>query len=189
MAEIRGKSAVGKLRDRAGHFYPGRTRADHNEGEKPPPLGGIGLCLGTLEGQQDPSPQIGGVVDGLQAWRVRRPTVVSEIRVLRAGRQNEIIERDAPVFRDDPRWIELIKHFPAADTPGVRAVVLVKADRVSDSCGFSVPFMEYQGERTLLAEYFDRKSEEEHAAYCEQKNTASIDGLPAIPVPLPPRAA
>lgn len=98
--------------------------------------------------------------------------------------------RGEPVFRDDPRFTELLGRFdPAVDGSGLRAIVLVRAERVSDSCGFAVPLMEYQGDRDLHAEYFGRKTEEEFATYCEGKQFVgtSIDGLPALPLPLPPR--
>lgn len=98
--------------------------------------------------------------------------------------------RGEPVFRDDPRFTELLGRFdPAVDGSGLRAIVLVRAERVSDSCGFAVPLMEYQGDRDLHAEYFGRKTEEEFATYCEGKQYVgtSIDGLPALPLPLPPR--
>ncbi|MFD5410670.1 pyridoxamine 5'-phosphate oxidase family protein [Streptomyces nojiriensis] len=93
------------------------------------------------------------------------------------------------VFRDDPRWGELIALFGEADGPAARAIVLVHARRISDVCGYAVPLMEYQGERTLHAEYFGRKTDEEFAAYCEKKEFigSSLDGLPALPLPLPPR--
>ncbi|MET9854361.1 pyridoxamine 5'-phosphate oxidase family protein [Streptomyces sp. NPDC006450] len=93
------------------------------------------------------------------------------------------------VFRDDPRWGELIALFGDADGPSARAVILVKARRIGDVCGYAVPLMEYQGERTLHAEYFGRKTDEEFAAYCEKKDFigVSVDGLPALPLPLPPR--
>ncbi|KMO97201.1 pyridoxamine 5'-phosphate oxidase family protein [Streptomyces roseus] len=93
------------------------------------------------------------------------------------------------VFRDDPRWGELIGLFGAADGPAARAVILVRARRIADVCGYAVPLMEYQGERTLHAEYFGRKSDEEFGAYCEKKEFigSSLDGLPALPLPLPPR--
>jgi len=96
-----------------------------------------------------------------------------------------------PIFRDDTRWPELIDHFAAADGPGARAIVLVHAVMVSDSCGFAVPFMDYREERTQHAEHFGRKSDPEFAAYCGRKphNATSIDGLPAIPLPLPERTA
>ncbi|MFJ9697954.1 pyridoxamine 5'-phosphate oxidase family protein [Kitasatospora sp. NPDC101183] len=98
--------------------------------------------------------------------------------------------RGEPVFRDDPRFADLLGRFdPSADGSGLRAIVLVHAERVSDSCGFAVPLMDYQGDRDLHAQYFDRKDEEEFNAYCERKEYigTSIDGLPALPLPLPPR--
>ncbi|MFD4656702.1 pyridoxamine 5'-phosphate oxidase family protein [Kitasatospora sp. NPDC058444] len=100
--------------------------------------------------------------------------------------------RGEPVFRDDPRFAGLLRHFdPAADGSGLRAIVLVVAERVSDSCGYAVPFMDYRADRDLHARYFDRKDEEEFGAYCERKPLVgtSIDGLPALPLPLPPRPA
>ncbi|MFJ2186979.1 pyridoxamine 5'-phosphate oxidase family protein [Kitasatospora sp. NPDC087861] len=98
--------------------------------------------------------------------------------------------RGEPVFRDDPRFAALLGRFaPDADGSGLRAIVLVKAERVSDSCGFAVPLMDYRADRDLHAQYFDRKGEEEFSAYCEGKQYVgtSIDGLPALPLPLPPR--
>ncbi|MFC9298795.1 pyridoxamine 5'-phosphate oxidase family protein [Streptomyces sp. NPDC057011] len=93
------------------------------------------------------------------------------------------------VFRDDPRWAELIGLFGDADGPAARAIILVHARRIADVCGYAVPLMEYQGERTLHAEYFGRKTDEEFGEYCEKKDFigASLDGLPALPLPLPPR--
>ncbi|WP_344669009.1 pyridoxamine 5'-phosphate oxidase family protein [Catenulispora yoronensis] len=90
--------------------------------------------------------------------------------------------RGEVLFKDDPRWGEYIGLFPAAEDPGApRAIVLVTASRVSDSCGYAVPFMEYKGERRLLAEYFGRRDEEFHVDYVARKNAISIDGLPAVP--------
>lgn len=93
------------------------------------------------------------------------------------------------VFRDDPRWAGLVALFGDADGPAARAVIVVRARRITDVCGYAVPFMEYQGERTLHAEYFGRKTDDEFAAYCEKKDFigTSVDGLPALPLPLPPR--
>lgn len=93
------------------------------------------------------------------------------------------------VFRDDPRWAGLVALFGDADGPAARAVIVVRARRITDVCGYAVPFMEYQGERTLHAEYFGRKTDDEFAAYCEKKDfiATSVDGLPALPLPLPPR--
>jgi hypothetical protein len=97
--------------------------------------------------------------------------------------------RGEVVLRDDPRWPSLVPRFGDADGPGVRAVILVTAHRVSDSCGYAVPFMDYRAERPLHAEYFGRKDDEEFATYCASRpfNATSIDALPALPLPLPPR--
>lgn len=95
-----------------------------------------------------------------------------------------------PVFRDDPRWAGLVGRFGhAADGQGLRAIIVVTAKLISDTCGFAVPLMDYRTDRTLHAEYFGRKSDAEFAAYCATKpyNRTSMDGLPALPLPLPQR--
>lgn len=99
--------------------------------------------------------------------------------------------RGEPVFRDDPRWASLIPHFGAADGPAARAIIVIHATMVSDSCGFAVPFMDHRGERTQHAEYFARKTDGQFAAYCAKKPHlgTSIDGLPGLPLPLPDRTA
>ncbi|MDT7727499.1 MAG: hypothetical protein QOI21_4075 [Actinomycetota bacterium] len=97
--------------------------------------------------------------------------------------------RGEPVFRDDERFAELIGRFGDADAPALRAIIVVKAELITDTCGFAVPFMDYREERTQHADHFGRKTDEEFAAYCESKpyNGQSIDGLPALPLPLPAR--
>ncbi|MFH9352550.1 pyridoxamine 5'-phosphate oxidase family protein [Kitasatospora sp. NPDC017646] len=100
--------------------------------------------------------------------------------------------RGEPVFRDDPRFAELLDRFESGvDGAGLRAIVLVRAERVSDSCGYAVPFMDYRADRDLHAQYFERKGEEQFSAYCEGKPLVrtSIDGLPALPLPLPSRSS
>ncbi|HEV2781591.1 MAG TPA: pyridoxamine 5'-phosphate oxidase family protein [Actinophytocola sp.] len=96
-----------------------------------------------------------------------------------------------PVFRDDPRFAELLPHFAGADGPGLRAIIVVTARRISDSCGYAVPLMDYREDRDLHARYFGRKTDAQFAAYCAAKehNPVSIDGLPALPLPLPARPA
>ncbi|MFF3690201.1 pyridoxamine 5'-phosphate oxidase family protein [Streptomyces sp. NPDC002187] len=97
--------------------------------------------------------------------------------------------RGEAIFRDDPRWSDWIGHFEEVDGPSARAIIVVRAVRISDACGFAVPFMDYREERTQHAEHFGRKTDEEFAAYCEKKEhvAMSLDGLPALPLPLPAR--
>ncbi|MEV5609838.1 pyridoxamine 5'-phosphate oxidase family protein [Streptomyces sp. NPDC052225] len=98
--------------------------------------------------------------------------------------------RGEPVFRDDPRFGELLAHFEDIDPTrsGLRAIIVVRAELVRDTCGFAVPFMTYDEERTLHGDYFARKDDGELAAYFEKKEHIgqSLDGLPGLPLPLPP---
>jgi hypothetical protein len=81
------------------------------------------------------------------------------------------------VTLQDEEYAALAARF--ADLPGTRAVVVVDIERISDSCGYGVPLMEYVGERDLMAPYFARKGPEGSADYRRRKNRTSIDGLPA----------
>jgi Pyridoxamine 5'-phosphate oxidase len=87
------------------------------------------------------------------------------------------------VLPDDERWTALARRFPAGGSPGARAVIVVRAERIGSSCGFSVPLMDYLGERELLTNWAQRKGTEGIAAYHRAKNAVSIDGLPALPLP------
>lgn len=66
------------------------------------------------------------------------------------------------------------------DVPGARAVIVVDVDRVSDSCGYGVPFYEYAGDRALLPGFLERKGPKGQADYRRLKNRVSVDGLPAF---------
>ena len=84
-----------------------------------------------------------------------------------------------PVLPGDPDYHELVARF--APQPGTRSVIVVDVTRVSDSCGYSVPFMRYDGERETLRKWSARKGEDGLAAYRAKRNAESIDGLPAVP--------
>jgi hypothetical protein len=62
--------------------------------------------------------------------------------------------------------------------PGARAIVEVEADRVSTSCGYSVPLMEAVEQRDTLVRWAEAKGDDGLATYRAEKNGASIDGLP-----------
>jgi predicted pyridoxine 5'-phosphate oxidase superfamily flavin-nucleotide-binding protein len=80
----------------------------------------------------------------------------------------------------DERCAALVAEFPAPpDLHAVRGVVTVEVTRVSDSCGFSVPLMTYDGDRDLLVRAHERRDEAALLGYRETKNRTSIDGLPA----------
>jgi hypothetical protein len=62
-----------------------------------------------------------------------------------------------------------------------RAVIVVDVDRVSDSCGFGVPLMDLVGERDQLDRWAAAKGPEGIAAYLQERNAVSLDGLPGLP--------
>lgn len=83
------------------------------------------------------------------------------------------------ILYTDPRFADYAQHFD--DTPGVRSIIRVDVDRVSDSCGFGVPLMEFKGDRRTLPAWAAKKSDDDIAAYHREKNLVSVDGLPGMP--------
>lgn len=83
------------------------------------------------------------------------------------------------VLPGDDRFTDLRAHFPG-DVPGVRSIILVRLDRVSTSCGYAVPLMAYEADRTALREWAERRGPEGIATYQAERNAASIDGLPGL---------
>ena len=64
--------------------------------------------------------------------------------------------------------------------PGARSVIRVGVDRVSTSCGYGVPLLQYDGERDQLTTWADRRGPEGLVEYRGEKNAVSIDGLPGL---------
>ncbi|WP_341220155.1 pyridoxamine 5'-phosphate oxidase family protein [Polaribacter atrinae] len=85
------------------------------------------------------------------------------------GKGKEIKEGDAS-------WNELITFFP--ETPGTRQIFDITIDSAQTSCGMSIPFMEYKGERNQLNDWATAQGKEGIAQYWQDKNQTSIDGLP-----------
>lgn len=98
--------------------------------------------------------------------------------------------RGEPIFRDDFRWGELVGRFAQVDTSlhGLRAVIVVHAELIRDTCGYAVPFMTFDEDRDLHARRFAREDDASLNTYFEGKEhiAVSLDGLPGLPLPLPP---
>ena len=73
-------------------------------------------------------------------------------------------------------WREVRPLFP--DLPGVRQIVGFDIVTVQTSCGFGVPLMTLERERSTILDYWANEGEDEAAAYRARKNKQSIDGLP-----------
>lgn len=68
-----------------------------------------------------------------------------------------------------------------------RAVIELRLDRIADSCGFGIPRYRYEGERSQLLDWAEKKGPEGVVAYRAERNVESIDGLPGL-TPGPTRA-
>ena len=77
---------------------------------------------------------------------------------------------------DSPEWEELYPLF--TPIPGARQIIIVDFDKVQTSCGFSIPFMTYTGERDTLQRWSVQKGEAGLKQYWQEKNVRSLDGLP-----------
>ncbi len=76
------------------------------------------------------------------------------------------------------RFDELASRFP--DNPGTRAIIHIAVTRVSDSCGYAVPYFDFRGDRDILDRWAETKGPQALAEYRAAKNQSSIDGLPAL---------
>jgi hypothetical protein len=76
----------------------------------------------------------------------------------------------------DNEWSELITQFPTI--PGARQIFDITIESVQTSCGMSIPFYEYTGERNQLNDWAEEQGQEKIEHYWEERNQTSIDGLP-----------
>ena len=82
------------------------------------------------------------------------------------------------IARSSPDWSAWCGRFPTIEAP--RSVVVVDVLRVSDSCGYGVPRMDFKEDRNAMARWAATKGPAALPAYRLEKNTQSIDGLPAL---------
>ncbi|MDG1398426.1 MAG: pyridoxamine 5'-phosphate oxidase family protein [Polaribacter sp.] len=76
----------------------------------------------------------------------------------------------------DTAWKEVVSLFP--ETPGTRQIFDITIDSAQTSCGMSIPFYEYKGERNDLNDWAKKQGKKGITEYWENNNQKSIDGLP-----------
>ncbi|WP_271078943.1 pyridoxamine 5'-phosphate oxidase family protein [Aurantiacibacter sp. MUD61] len=86
-----------------------------------------------------------------------------------------IYGRGKPVLPADDGWNELSQHFTLF--PGTRQIFDIAVESVQTSCGWGVPFMEYERERYTLLKAHSNVDEEKWVGK-RQAHPGSIDGLP-----------
>jgi hypothetical protein len=82
------------------------------------------------------------------------------------------------VAKSSDDWSAWCGCFPAMAAP--RSVIVVDVSRVSDSCGYGVPRMDFVEDRDAMARWAATKGAAALPAYRLEKNTLSIDGLPGL---------
>jgi Pyridoxamine 5'-phosphate oxidase len=105
-------------------------------------------------------------------------------RILRLHGRGEVL------LAGDPRFDELLER-GGFEAPGPdeyrRSIVVVHVERIADSCGYGVPLMSYEGERPHPEAWAEKKLRAGGADalrdYQREKNSESIDGLPAVELP------
>lgn len=76
----------------------------------------------------------------------------------------------------DSDWKEVVNLFP--ETPGTRQIFDISVESAQTSCGMSIPFFEYKGEREELNDWAREKGSDGIQKYWQDKNRTSIDGKP-----------
>jgi len=95
--------------------------------------------------------------------------------------------RGEVVTPGDPRFGELLEQFgfdELGPPEARRAVIVVHVHRISDSCGYGVPLLSYEGERPHHDAWAQKKlrtrGPDALLDYQQEKNSYSLDGLPAV---------
>ena len=93
-------------------------------------------------------------------------------KILRLHGRGDVLEPQ------DAGFSELRRHWPPH--PAGRAIVRMIIERAADTCGFGVPLYAFEGERSQLPQWADRKGADGLREYQVEKNAVSFDGLPAL---------
>lgn len=156
----------------------------------------VGTAPAGADGHVNVSPK------GLDSFRILDPTTVAYLDLTGSGvetiahlRDNGRIALLFCAFEGPPRIVrlhgrgEVVRPGDAAfaelaagypPLPGVRAVIRIRLERVTDSCGYAVPTYRYAGERDQLVQWAERKGVEGLSSYRRANNARSIDGLPGL---------
>jgi Pyridoxamine 5'-phosphate oxidase len=79
------------------------------------------------------------------------------------------------VLPQDDGWAALVPHFTLL--PGTRQIFSFTVDNVQTSCGWGVPFLQFDRPRETLSKYHSAQDPAERMAKIATRTT-SIDGLP-----------
>jgi hypothetical protein len=86
------------------------------------------------------------------------------------------------VFSDSPEFAALTKHFPGAAGVGVRSIIVVAVERISDSWLRSAAHV-IRAARPTMDQWSRRKGPEGIRDYRAQNNRTSVDDLEGLDIP------
>jgi len=139
---------------------------------------------------------------GMDSFRILGPRTVAYLDLTGSGvetiahlRENQRIVIMMCAFEGPPQIIRFhgkgrvlqkgstdydaqISHFE--EYPGARAIIIIDVDRISDSCGYSVPYYDYKGERDVLLKWAKNKGDDGVSDYQANNNRKSLDGLKGL---------
>ena len=102
-------------------------------------------------------------------------------RILRLHGRGEVLTPDEPGFGE---LLERCDFDELGPPEARRSVIVVHVARIADSCGYGVPLMSYEGERPHHDAWAQKKlragGPDGIADYQREKNSTSLDGLPAV---------
>lgn len=85
--------------------------------------------------------------------------------------------RGTVIAHGDPEFNRISGFFP--EHKGTRAYIMIKLDRISDSCGYSIPLFDFKKDRDVLDKWTEAKGDG-ITEYRSIKNKESIDGLKGL---------
>ena len=80
------------------------------------------------------------------------------------------------IHKLDEEWGDLNSHFD--QIVGARQIFDLAIELVQTSCGMSIPYFEYKGERDAQIKWATKKGEAGLREFWEEENQQSIDGFP-----------
>jgi len=137
---------------------------------------------------------------GMDSFRILSPTRVAYMDIIGSGNETSahILENgrltimfcafEGPpnilrlygkgytVLPGDEEWERLAPLFELQ--LATRQIIVADIHKVQTSCGFSVPYYEYLGERDQAQKWAEHKGTEGLEQYKQEKNRLSMDGLP-----------
>lgn len=82
------------------------------------------------------------------------------------------------ITEEHPQYHPFLEQFPP--NVGTRSIIHIAVSRISDSCGYAVPFYEFKEHRDTLDKWSKNKGKDKLREYRKARNPRSIEGLPGF---------